>query len=190
VSTLRGDTTDFDHTHTDMILQMFAKTTGKGYSLTKGLKCANVFGDVAVYKSDVKKISKKEVKWGEFVYIDEEYGYITASLGRPLIHENCINTCTCVFNCDRIDKQLTIRTREDGDIYVNKCGSRIKLKDHMINVKIPWFLRDYTPVVSYGDEVIWVLGQNDKDKVFSETVKCTENSLFIQLWREYGRQKN
>jgi tRNA(Ile)-lysidine synthase len=188
VQTLGGNVTDFDNTHTEMVVEMFSKNTGKGYALTKGLKCANVFGDVAVYKADFKKINKKEIKQGDFVYIDEDYGYITVSLGRPLMYENCINTCTCVFNCDRIDKQLAIRTREDGDIYVSKNGERIKLKDRMIDLKIPWFLREHIPVVSCGDEVIWVL--HSDTKASSDIVKGTQNSLFIQLWREYGGQKD
>jgi tRNA(Ile)-lysidine synthase len=184
---LSGSITDFESIHTEMVLEMFSKPTGKSYSLTKGLKCANVFGDIAVYKESAEKLTPKELKSGDFVYIDEDYGYISISLGKPLALENYINTCIAVFNCDRINEYLMIRNRRHGDIFIKPNGTEIKLKDYMINRKIPWFIRDNIPVLACGNEIIWVLNENIQTPVSPED---TRECLFIQLWRAYGREQD
>lgn len=57
--------------------------------------------------------------------------------------------------------RLTIRKRCDGDVmFLGKCGHK-KIKDILIDEKIPFFLRDTIPVVLYGNEIIWLCGIRD-----------------------------
>ena len=65
-----------------------------------------------------------------------------------------------------------LRTRKSGDyLTVRKDGSRKKLKDFMIDVKIPREQRDSVLLVADGQEIVWVVGYrvSEKYRVNEET---------------------
>lgn len=53
-------------------------------------------------------------------------------------------------------EKLMVRARRKGDKIKIFGGGSKKLKDIMIDKKIPVFLRDSIPVVCIGDEIVWV----------------------------------
>ena len=64
-----------------------------------------------------------------------------------------------VFDLDRLQLPLTLRQRRDGDRF-HPFGMRgtKKLKDLLIDAKIPRQERGRVPVLMNGDEIIWVVG--------------------------------
>ncbi len=76
-----------------------------------------------------------------------------------------------------------LRTRKTGDeIVIDEKGSRKKLKDYMINEKIPAAVRDEVPIFAIGKDVVWVVGYR-----MSEAYKITENTkriLRITVFKE------
>ena len=57
-----------------------------------------------------------------------------------------------------------MRNRKRGDtIYLGDLGHK-KVKDLLIDEKIPVFLRDEIPILLYDDEIIWVTGIRDNPK--------------------------
>lgn len=67
--------------------------------------------------------------------------------------------CTKWMDYDRIDKNLILRCRRPGDyMIVTKDGSRKKLKDLLINEKIPREKRGGLPLVAAGEEILWAVG--------------------------------
>lgn len=82
------------------------------------------------------------------------------------------NKYTKCFDYDKIKGSLRFRTRETGDtITVTKDGGKKKLKDYMINEKIPLSERDKIPVLAVGSDVLWVIGyrMSEEYKVSKET---------------------
>lgn len=68
-------------------------------------------------------------------------------------------TYTKWFDYDKISNGLCIRNRKEGDyLIVNEQGNSKKLKDYMINEKIPKSKRDEIPILANGNKVVWVLG--------------------------------
>ncbi len=70
-----------------------------------------------------------------------------------------------------------VRNRKRGDtIYLGDLGHK-KVKDLLIDEKIPVFLRDEIPILLYDDEIIWVPGIRDNPKYRSndsnEHIKIT-----------------
>ena len=70
---------------------------------------------------------------------------------------------------------INIRNRKDGDIFkpLNSNGTK-KLKEYLIDNKIPRELRDKIPLIAKGNEVIWMVGYKISDKF-----KVTENTKSV-----------
>ena len=77
-----------------------------------------------------------------------------------------------VFDLDRLQLPLTLRQRRDGDRF-HPFGMRgtKKLKDLLIDAKIPRQERGRVPVLVNGDEIIWVVGYRTSEpfKIRAET---------------------
>ena len=77
-----------------------------------------------------------------------------------------------VFDLDRLQLPLTLRQRRDGDrFHPFGMQGRKKLKDLLIDAKIPRQERDRVPVLVNGDEIIWVVGYRTSEpfKIRAET---------------------
>ena len=77
-----------------------------------------------------------------------------------------------VFDLDRLELPLTLRQRRDGDRFhpFGMQGTK-KLKDLLIDAKLPRQERERVPVLMDGDEIIWVVGYRTSEsfKIRSET---------------------
>ena len=77
-----------------------------------------------------------------------------------------------VFDLDRLQLPLTLRQRRDGDRFhpFGMQGTK-KLKDLLIDAKIPRQERGRVPVLVNGDEIIWVVGYRTSEsfKIRDET---------------------
>ena len=81
------------------------------------------------------------------------------------------------FDCDKINCELSARTRRSGDfMVVNQSGGHKKLTRCMIDDKIPGELRDESPLVADGNEIMWIVGGriNERYKITSETGRVLE----------------
>ncbi len=97
-------------------------------------------------------------------------------------------TYTEWLDYDRITKALMFRTREPGDyLTINKELCRKKLKNYMIEEKIPRSKRGSLYVLAEGSHIIWVPGYR-----ISEYYKITEQTkhiLKVQLGGNFKCQK-
>ena len=77
-----------------------------------------------------------------------------------------------VFDLDRLQLPLKLRQRRDGDRFqpFGMQGTK-KLKDLLIDAKIPRQERERVPVLMNGDEIIWVVGYRTSEpfKIRAET---------------------
>lgn len=79
------------------------------------------------------------------------------------------------FDYDRITKSLMFRTREKGDYFaIHGNQSRKKLKDYMIDEKIPRNRREEIYVLADGSHILWVPGYR-----ISEYYKITKETKHI-----------
>lgn len=84
------------------------------------------------------------------------------------------NQYTKWFDYDTITDTIVLRTRKTGDrIQVHPDGSK-KLKDYMIDARIPKEQRDRIPVVASGNQILWVAGYR-----ISEAFKVREHTKNI-----------
>lgn len=73
---------------------------------------------------------------------------------------------------DTITSDARIRKRRPGDyLLINEAGGRKKLKDYLIDCKIPKDRRDQIWLLADGSHILWVIGCriSSKAKVTQET---------------------
>ncbi len=80
---------------------------------------------------------------------------------------------------------LKIRSRQNGDkISLNNLGTK-KLKDYFIDKKVPKNLRDITPIISLGDDVLWVIDFYNQNynivNSFYDYLETKDNNVLIIL---------
>lgn len=90
------------------------------------------------------------------------------------------NARTAYFDNDRLPDKVRARTIEPGDrIIPFGMNGHKKLKEILIEKKVPAHLRPFVPVVYAGTEILWLAGikQSDRFKV----TKVTKNILRLEL---------
>ena len=79
--------------------------------------------------------------------------------------------CTKWFDYGKINQMPVLRTRQEGDRFSTYPGSRKKLKDYLIDEKVPREKRDSLMLAAAGSEVLWIIGMR-----MNESYKVTENT--------------
>ncbi len=89
-------------------------------------------------------------------------------------------SCTKWFDYDRITKSLVFRIRKKGDyLTINRNLGRKKLKDYMIEEKIPKSRREKLYVLADGSHILWVPGYRISE--YYKITEDTEHILQVQL---------
>ena len=101
-----------------------------------------------------------------------------AFVTRKTFEQSQQNMYTKYIDYDRIKDNLCLRTRRINDYIVLKNGSK-KLKKFYIDEKIPQHKRDSWPIITYGQEVVWVLDSRLNVNYF--VTDRTENILEIKV---------
>lgn len=90
------------------------------------------------------------------------------------------NRYTKWFDCDKMKKSLEIRTRKPGDyLVIDGEGRKKSLQDYMVNEKIPKDDRDFLPLLTEENHVIWVLDYRISS--FYKVDTNTKRILQVQL---------
>ncbi len=79
------------------------------------------------------------------------------------------------FDAELLGENLSLRTRRAGERFhpLGMSGKSMKVKDFMINVKLPKRARENYPILYAGDEVAWIPGYQPSDR-FRVTKKTKE----------------
>ena len=73
---------------------------------------------------------------------------------------------------------LKVRTRRNGDKLVPQgMKGEKKLKDILINEKVPQNKRDSIPLITYNDEIVWIAGIRGNEKYSSNKEHCIKLSI-------------
>ena len=94
---------------------------------------------------------------------------------------------TKCFDCDKIKDGLVLRTRRSGDyLRVTAKGGKKKLKDNLIDAKIPKEERDSILLLADGPEIWWVVGyrRGESGRVGEDT------KAVLQIQIGVGKEEN
>ena len=158
---------DISSVHINSVIELMTMTVGKKVCLPYEIIAVKEYDGVYIYTSrEDNSIERKEMlvvdieKTGEYIYKD---GKVEASF---VIEEDSYNESIFIENkytkwiqCDIMKVNLQLRTRRQGDyIVVDDKGSKKKLKDFFIDIKIPKEERDNILLLANGSEIVWIIG--------------------------------
>ncbi|HIU77741.1 MAG TPA: tRNA lysidine(34) synthetase TilS [Candidatus Pelethocola excrementipullorum] len=181
METLCGKRRDITKEHVERVLRLWEAPVGKQLSLPHGMLAIRNYEDVElVMEADG---GKTDVRLGEMIEIPVDdsilWGDFTiktriAPYKGELIPEKAY---TKWFDYDRIKQNAVFRTRKSGDyLVINTSGGRKKLKDYLIDSKIPRKERDHLLLLAEGNEVLWVVGyrMGESAKISGNTKQMIE----------------
>ena len=85
------------------------------------------------------------------------------------------NQYTKWFDYDKIKNGLCFRGREPADYFITDgYGHKKKLKEYLINEKIPKAERENIPLLADGSHILWIIGYR-----ISEYYKITEDTEYV-----------
>ena len=191
LSEVSGSRKDIGAVHIGALRALWAGETGKVLNLPYGVMAENQYGTLIFYKNHKNKKetreslmeyetilalpeNKEEDKAGEISLPNgDKIQYVVENYEKNMKIPK--NRYTKWLNYDIINGTLRFRTRRTGDwIQVFADGGRKKLKDYLVNEKIPRSERDKLVLLAEEDEVLWVVGCR-----LSEKVKIKEDTKRI-----------
>ena len=132
-----------------------------------------------------RKMPQKEVKEVKIIIPGEcEFGnyIISAFIEEKKKDNNSYEFATCLKEKD----ELFIRSRKEGDkILPIGMENYKKIKDIMINLKVPKEERDKIPVILNDEEIVWVAGVRKSKKFIS---KDESKNVVLRIRRKYSAQ--
>ena len=124
-----------------------------------------------------KELAKKEFKIGK-----TEFENIAISIKKETFDGNA-ETLTCKKNChyidaDKLPADVLWRARKNGDVFTKFGSGEKKLKDYLIDKKVPQENREQIPMLATGNEIYCVLGYEISDKI--KVTDKTKNIYIIK----------
>lgn len=176
-----GTKKDISAIHFQLLEGLLQQETGKSLSLPHKM--------LAQKNYEVLQIKKGESNHTGFCYPleEQEERYIPEAnisvrmwISTEKNIENHADCCTKQFDYDRIGCKLFCRTRQKGDSIAIRNG-RKKLKDFLIDEKIPREERDMLPLIAVEGEILWVVGK--RISAAYQPDKATKRFLTVQIRR-------
>ena len=172
-----GGLRDITREHVESLMRLAGMDNGRRISLPDGLRAVREEGVICLTRRTCVRIPD-EVRIGG----DGEYRFpggivLNTEFGIWKGGDVPKKKYTKTLAYDTMFPYITLRTRREGDwIQVNSQGGRRKLKDYLIDEKIPADRRDQIPLIAQGSHVLWVIGHR-----ISEGAKVCEGAHFVTI---------
>ena len=163
---------DFDSGHIRQVLALFGKGSGKKISLPYGILAVRRKEGVCL----TKRMADYKIETGiseEAVNRPESFFFPVRIPGETITPLGKLQTVlfayegqkieelkyTKWFDYDKIENDLALRTRQEGDyLILDEAGHRKLLRRYLIDARIPADLRGSIPVIASGSGILWVIG--------------------------------
>ena len=168
---------DIQRTHIQSVRELLEKQSGRQIQLPGGWLVRRTF-DQLVIEQDAGKNS--EIQQQKILLkipgeTQTPWGTFTTKI---IFNENQSipqKKYTKWLSYDKITTGICLRTRQSGDfLIVNRQGGHKKLKSYFTDEKIPAEKRDRIPLLTVGQEVLWIAGYR-----ISEGYKVEKNTKEI-----------
>ena len=161
-----GINQDVEKKHIDAIKQLAVKgENGKRVFLPFEAIAVREYDYITIYDRRREEVKFEEpFKPGEF----EVPGYGKMIVKR--VKDFSLKEGQILLDYRKVPKDAVWRFRQEGDVFTKFGGGTKKLKSFMIDKKIPSRIRDYIPVLAFGNEIFAIAGYEISDKVKVENV--------------------
>ena len=173
LQTVSGRTKDLGARHIELLQELFSHQVGRELVFPHGVLAVRTYEGVELLAGSVRDA------WQEADEILPEQIHMEVLEHVP-ISEISKKKYTKWFDYDKIQYSVQIRRRESGDyLVVDQAGHRQKLKNYLVNEKIPKTARDSLWLLADGSHVMWVIGHRISD--YYKVDEHTKRVLKVQL---------
>ncbi len=165
----------FEFKHFEGVLELAQKATGAAVMLPHKLKAYRSYDKILLAK-DIVKADKKcyyKLKYDYDNSFDTTEGWITIEKRKAKdIIELRGQKDMIYIDPSKVKEELVLRYREPGDMFapIGMKGTK-KLKEYLIDEKVPREERDGLELIADGNEIVWIVGGR-----LSEKYKITEDT--------------
>lgn len=147
--------------HLKMICAMALESeNGTKISLPNGLTVIKEYNFITFTNRNIKPSSKTYAFTKGKLDISN-FGLIETNI----VKKFKVGDFTHIIDCAKLPKDAIWRFRKDGDVFEKFGGGTNSLSDYLIDKKIPLRLRNTTPLLVSGNEVLIIAGVEISDKV-------------------------
>lgn len=183
IAELSGSKKDLSREHANALLDLAEGQTGRRLSLPYGITVEKIYGELHCF---FEKDRQQETSVYEKIELKEYPAVLDISGGKifcRILSENKKdvnfpkNLYTKWFDYDKIKNMLCFRSREPGDyMVIDRQGHRQKLKDYLVNEKVPRKQRDKILLLADGSHILWAVGGRISEyyKVTAQTRQILE----------------
>ena len=168
-----GRKKDLSRIHVRDLTMLLSEPAGKSINLPYEMQAVRTYNGLMIRKKTEMECFTDEIPFvaGEKQNVN---GYLITSefVSDPFIAISEKNKYTKCFDYDKIDRNCVFRTRREGDrVVVHKDGGSKKLKDLLIDCKVPRKDRDNLIVLAEGNLVHWIIGirMGESAKIMPDT---------------------
>lgn len=171
---------DISGIHIKQLQELFEKQVGKELHLPYGVEAVRTYTGIILNKSKAEPELLQqvwEIKPGETLIIPEYKCRIVARLMEAMPQDQEIpkKLYTKWFDYDKIKNSMQLRTKREKDFMVISAdGKRKRLKNYLIDEKVPRSEREHVLLLVDSAHVVWAIGYR-----ISEDVKVTEHTKKI-----------
>lgn len=168
---------DIENRHVKSVAALAEKgESGSRLDLPYGIKVFKDYDGITFLRGDEKEKNNCETEFkNETVFFD----------GREIEVSRSLLDGGLYYDGDKLPDGCVLRHRRDGDFFRKFGGGRKKLKDFLIDKKIPARERDALVLLAKGSEVFIVVGVE-----ISDDVKVDKKSKNILSIKEIVQEKN
>ena len=164
-----GKAKDISSVHINSVIELFNMTVGKKVNLPYKIIAVKEYEGVHIYRfeEDNSKICDNLETYALDIKENSDYEFscglvdVSLNVSEDIYNESIFieNQYTKWIQCDIMKFNLQLRTRRQGDyIVVDEKGSKKKLKDFFIDIKLPKECRDQVLLLANGSEIVWIIG--------------------------------
>ncbi len=152
---------DIEKKHLKMIYNMAMESeNGTKISLPNGLTVIKEYNYITFTNRKLKP-SLRTYPFTRGKLDISNFGLIETAL----VKKFKVGDFTHIVDSQKISKDAIWRFRRDGDVFEKFGGGTNSLSDYLIDKKIPIRLRNITPVLAVGNEILIIAGVEISDKV-------------------------
>lgn len=182
---VRGDLSGIAHDHIEAGARLVAGGASHGELSLPGLHIRVQSDEILLTRSDETppQAWAYPVGLGETVIPDPSLTIRLAMTGGRASRTNLEDRWTEHADADRIAFPMVLRSRRDGDRFTPLgLGKSIKLKNLLINERVPYYDRDRVPLLCDREKIVWVVGVR-----LSNEVRITDTTQRVLMMKARER---
>lgn len=160
---------DYEKVHVDAVLSLKNEENGKSVDLPKGVVAVKDYGKITLYKKKSKEEFCESFKLGTYEFAERTYRFEKTTYSGQKRSDNRL-----IADFSKIPDGAVIRNRQLGDTFEKFGGGTKKLKDYLIEKKIPQRERDDLLLLCKGEKVVIICGIE-----ISDAVKVDKDTKFV-----------